>query len=87
MTSLYDVYIMAEDRVLTIVSNVPASNRCGALKEAGALLSTRKNASEFLREIGSQLFQFQRIFKSVPASCGMGYVKIEAKLDRKDLSS
>ena len=55
MKSLWDVYIMAEDRVITIVRNVVAVDECDALREAGIALMARKHVSQLLFKTGKQL--------------------------------
>ena len=62
MKSLWDVYIMAEDRVVTIVANVVAVDECEALREAGVALVTRKRVSQLLYKTGMQLEKYGEIF-------------------------
>lgn len=69
MKSLWDVYIMVEDRVVTVVANVVADNECDARREAGVALTSRKNVSQLLFRAGQQLIEFGKIFEYVPHSC------------------
>ncbi len=79
--NLWDVYIVADDRVLTVVKAVFGETECEAKKNAGAALLAR-NDGRFLA-IGSQLVKFQRIFKRVPSSCNRNtYVKTKVVLHR-----
>ena len=82
--NLWDVYIMAESKVITIVSNVAAADECDALREAGIALMGRKNVSQLLFKTGKQLEAHQEIFEFVPHSCIPNeYVTLRAVTDRK----
>lgn len=82
--NLWDVYIMAENRVVTIVSNVAADDKCDALREAGVALMARKNVSQLLFKTGKQLEAHQDIFAFVPHSCIPNkYVTLRAVTNRK----
>jgi hypothetical protein len=82
--NLWDVYIVAETKVVTVVNNVAAEDECDALREAGIALMARKNVSQLLFETGKQLEKNQNIFKLVPHSCIPNeYVTLRAVTDRK----
>lgn len=84
MKSLWDVYVMAEDSVITVVVNVVAGGECDALREAGVALMARTNVSQLLFEAGKQLEEFQKISEFVPHSCIPNkYVTLRAVTDRK----
>ena len=82
--NLWDVYIMAETRVVTVVNNVTAVDECDALREAGIALMARKHVSPLLFKTGKQLEKFQKIFEFVPHSCIPNkYVTLRAVTDSK----
>ena len=84
MKSLWDVYIMAEDRVITVVNNVTATDECDALREAGIALMTRKHTSHLLKKAGVQLEKTGKIFEIVPDPCVQNkYITLRAVPDRK----
>ncbi len=84
MKSLWDVYIMAEDRVITVVRNVAAVDECDALREAGIALMARNHVSRLLFKTGKQLEKFQEISEFIPHSCIPNeYVTLRAVTDRK----
>ena len=84
MKSLWDVYIMAEDCVITVVNNVVAVDECDAFREAGIALMTRKHTSHLLKKVGVQLEKYGEIFEFVPDPCEKNkYITLRAIAERK----
>ncbi len=86
MSFISDVYIVDESNTIrTVVNNVVANDSCGAVRSAGAALMARQS-SEFLTEIGSQMYTYGKIFKRVqPAGAcrSSRYGKLRAVVDLK----